>query len=542
MHLRSPPSQTVHGARTLAITPAGVAGTLLLAVIVIVFVRLGFWQLDRMAEQRELNAGIAARLVAPPIRDVTALSDTAGLFYRAITISGEYDSDRSIILPGRSRRGLPGVYLVTPLLLAGRTDAVLVNRGWVPSPDAATIDVADFAVHGPVSVHGLVLPFPGRAESLSPMEPPPAPTSGGDGFRRVWYAVDEAALRAQYAYPLLPALVQELPSTAAAGSAALASARYPARLDPPPLDAGPHLGYALQWFSFAVIGIIGWIALVLRTRAPRPGPPAAVAALLLLGMAAPGRAQLRPLEPLEWRIFDAGVVLVADVGGGILWDQPATLAGSSGRLLEIGTYNLALRSSRIAIELRGTALWHLREDRRLRDPVEGVDPAENGVRREPGLALAATALRLTPDDWPADVVVRFGATIPTTSDESRLERDRTDFFALVGARYRRGPLSLRMENGVGINGTHSREYPQSDVWTYAFGAAYAAGPLRASADVVGRQDGHSWIVRGNEDMRELRVGFDAGERRWVGVRYILGLSGVSPEHGLRLKAGFLIGR
>ena len=27
--------------------------------------------------------------------------------------------------------------------------------------------------------------------------------------------------------------------------------RFPRRLDPPPMDQGPHLAYAVQWFLFA---------------------------------------------------------------------------------------------------------------------------------------------------------------------------------------------------------------------------------------------------------------------------------------------------
>lgn len=352
----------------LAVTPAGIIGTLLLAAIVLVFLKLGFWQLARLAEQREVNVGIAARLDAPAIAEPAALLDTTGLYYRVVAARGTYDNDRSIVLPGRSRRGLPGVYLLTPLRLAGRTDAVLVNRGWVPSADAATIEVSDFAVTDTVAMSGLVLPFPGRSESLSLRDTAAAPS-----FRRVWYTVDETALRAQFPYRLLPATLQLVPPAAEAGGIAPAGIdRYPTPLDPPPLDQGPHLGYALQWFSFALVGIIGWIALMMRARGPaRATPP--VMALLLFGIsAAPASAQLRPLEGMEWRVVDDGVL--------------------------------------------------------------------------------------------------FGAS------------------------------------------------------------------------VVGRQDGHSWVVHGNEDMRELRVGFDIGTRRWLSARYIRGLSEFSPEHGLRLGAGVTIAR
>jgi surfeit locus 1 family protein len=527
--------------RPFSITPGGVAGTIMLVIVVAVCVRLGFWQVARLGERRALNQQVAARLDAPPVANVDALEDTAGLFYRSATVRGVLDSDRSIVLPGRSHRGVPGVYLLTPLLLDGRTDGVLVNRGWVPSPDAATVDIADFAISDVLTVRGLILPFPGRAQSMAPPERlMPRPDAG---FRRVWFAVDEATLRAQYPYRLLPVMLQALPP--AAGEAAVP--RYPVRLEPPPLDEGPHLGYALQWFSFAIIGIIGWFAMVLRGRNPsRVVPPRVppllvplIVALAVASAAQPAQAQLRPLDPLEWRVFDKHTWLVVGAGSNMLWDQPATLAGTRGRLLEAGTYDVTFRSSRMAISLGGVAVWRFVDDDVERPPVYPARAANGRPRQDAGRAIASTLLRLSPAHWPADFVVRFGTTIPTTSDESGLERDRTDFFALFGARYRTGPLTLAMENGVGINGTVLPSYPQSDVWAYTFMASYDMGTLTPIAEIVGHQDGTSLTVRGNEDQRELRLGFDVGNEWWLRVRYVHGLSTFAPAHGVRLSVGML---
>jgi surfeit locus 1 family protein len=529
--------------RPFTITPGGVAGTIVLVLVVAACVRLGFWQVARLAERRALNEQVAARLDAPPVADVNALEDTVGLFYRTATVHGVLDGDRSIVLPGRSHRGVPGVYLLTPLLLDGRTDGVLVNRGWVPSPDAATVDIRDFAMSDELTLRGLVLPFPGRAQSMAPAE---RLTPRADaGFRRVWFAVDETTLRAQYPYRLLPVMLQALPP--AASEAAVS--RYPVRLEPPPLDEGPHLGYALQWFSFAIIGIIGWFAMVLRGRnrsaVPPPRAPPLLVPLLtalagtLAGAAGaqPVEAQLRPLDPLEWRVFDEHTWLVVGAGSNMLWDQPATLAGTRGRLLEAGSYDVTLRSSRMAISVGGVAVWRFIDEDVERQPVHPARAANGRPRQDAGRAIASTLLRLSPAHWPADVVVRFGATIPTTSDEIGLERDRTDFFALLGARYRRGPLTLAMENGVGINGTVMPSYPQSDVWAYTFTASYDMGILTSTAEMVGHQDGTSLAVRGNEDQKELRLGFDVGNQRWLRVRYSYGLSKFAAAHGLRLGVG-----
>src|SRR5690606_20817014 len=258
-----------------------------------------------------------------------------GVAYRIADARGLFDNDRYIVLPGRSHQGVPGVHLIMPLRLADRPAAVLINRGWVPSPDAATIDAADFAVRDSADVRGPVLPFPGRAQSLAPRDV----VARDSAFRHVWYTIDESALRAQFPYPLLDVMIRQLPDASSAE-------RYPARLGPPVLDEGPHLGYALQWFAFALVGIIGWFALVIRSRsAPRATVPFVV--LAMFGTPAEASAQLRPLDPLEWRIFDDDVGLVAGVGAGVLFDQPATLAGTRGTLLEIGRYSLAYRSRRI---------------------------------------------------------------------------------------------------------------------------------------------------------------------------------------------------
>ena len=508
----------------LSVTPAGVLGTLLVLVVVAVCARLGFWQLDRLSERRALNAGVAARLHAAPIDDVSALADTTGLFYRVVTTRGLYDNERSIILPGRSHQGVPGVHLLTPLRIEGHAEAVLVNRGWVPSADAATVPLEQFIVTGATTVRGLVLPFPGANASLAPR------ASGHDsaGFRRTWFRIDAAALRAQYPYRLYDVTVQQLPAADAP--------RYPIRLDPPALNQGSHLGYAMQWFSFALIALIGWLAMVLRSRAPRRAAPVAALFLLLVSPAT-AAAQLRPLDPMDWHVYDGGTFLVGSAGVGALWGQPATLAGVEGRLLELGNYRVTFRIDRMAIELAGTALWRLTEQEVIAPPANGVDPSNGSPRQDAGFASAATILNLTSGRLPVDVVVRFGARIPTTSDESGLDRDRTDFFAVAGMRYQTGALSFTAENGLGIHGTNRPGEPQTDVWAYSFGTEYRHNGFFGNAQLVGHQDGRRNVLRGNEDLRELRIGGGFGHERTVDFTYIRGLSDFSPRHGLRLNIG-----
>lgn len=243
----------------MRITRAGVAGTLLAVAAATVCVRLGFWQLDRLEQRVATNVLLEERMEAAPIAMTTARIDTAGLPYRRVELVGEYDHGREIVRAGRARQGTPGVHVLTPLRLADGS-AVLVNRGWLPSQDGATVDLAPFREEGPVRLVGLALPFPEARGG----DPRAAAARAGEEirvgeegeFRRVWYRLDGEEVRAQYPYDVAPFYVQALPDEAAPPR--------PIRIPLPALDKGPHLGYAIQWFGFATIALGGWLILILR--------------------------------------------------------------------------------------------------------------------------------------------------------------------------------------------------------------------------------------------------------------------------------------
>lgn len=243
--------------------------TLLLGVVAFalaaLFVRLGFWQLARLEQRRERNAAWERAMAMPPVPlDRAAWAaierDPARWANRRVRAAGAYDPAGEVLLRGRSQGGKPGVHVVTPLLV-GESGAVLVNRGWAPSPDGATLDARPLAEPGPRVVEGVLQPVPstqdGGAPSYSGREPARTLT-----FRRL----DLAALRGRTPRPLLPLYVQQLPGTGPATPGALQ------RVAPPELSEGNHLSYAVQWFSFAAIAIAGFLLLAFRRSPARDLP------------------------------------------------------------------------------------------------------------------------------------------------------------------------------------------------------------------------------------------------------------------------------
>jgi surfeit locus 1 family protein len=209
--------------------------------IAAVCVRLGFWQLDRLHQRRAHNALVAAARARPElqIRGWPALP-TDSLRDRRLRAEGVYDYARERLWHGRSYEGIPGVDFVTPLRLSDST-AVLVDRGWAPSPDGYHVDQRAYREADSAEVVGL-----GMA----------APRGRGD--------VDLMALRDSVPYRLLPVVIQELRTpTPLYRPLPPALTRWPL----PELSDGPHLSYVIQWFSFAVIIVVG--SLLLRRQRAR---------------------------------------------------------------------------------------------------------------------------------------------------------------------------------------------------------------------------------------------------------------------------------
>ena len=249
-------------------------------------------------------------------------------------------------------------------------------------------------------------------------------------------------------------------------------------------------------------------------------------------------AQLRPLEPVEWRAFDGPGTAHVALGAGVLTDQRASLAGTQGTLQEIGNWLLTYRSGRIALEFSGTAVRRFTDDTVLTAAFERTDEPDGTARVDAGDVRIATVLHVLGGFERAAVLLRFGTRLPTTSDEPGLDRDRTDFFATVAARHALSRVLRAFgEAGVGINSTIVDSYPQSDVLLYVAGVEARLAPVTLSALVAGQDDLHERVIRGNEDLAEVRLGATIGDHRWLEVEMVRGIADFSPGWGVLLQAG-----
>jgi surfeit locus 1 family protein len=245
-----------------ALRPRWVLSHVLVAALVVVMISLGFWQLRRLDERQERNSLISERTgeTTAPLADVVAVDGTAdaasSVRFRRVEASGSYEPGSDVVVRNRTFRGQPGSWLLAVLRLDDG-DAVIVNRGWVPVTGAQEPPDDALAPDGPVMIEGLAERTQERGRFGS--------TDPDTGILRRVARVDVARLAEQVdgaVYPVWIQLERERPDPG----------DLPVPVDPPELGEGNHFSYAMQWFAFSVIALIGY-PLVLRRVARQADDP-----------------------------------------------------------------------------------------------------------------------------------------------------------------------------------------------------------------------------------------------------------------------------
>ncbi|MBV6395808.1 MAG: hypothetical protein HFACDABA_01390 [Anaerolineales bacterium] len=211
--------------------------------------RLGVWQLDRLAQRRAFNAHVTSMRALPPLDlNADADSDLAALEYRAVTALGTYDFANQVALRNQYYEGRYGYHLLTPLLLFdGR--AILVDRGWIPAEgNDSPAGWTRYETAAPAMVEGVMRLGAAKIPFGANPDPTLSPAQSRLDF---WNFVNIERLAAQIPYPILPAYIQPNPDAAA-------STPPIAQQPTIELTEGPHFGYALQWFAFAAILLVGY--------------------------------------------------------------------------------------------------------------------------------------------------------------------------------------------------------------------------------------------------------------------------------------------
>ncbi|HEX8990783.1 MAG TPA: SURF1 family protein [Anaerolineales bacterium] len=234
--------------------------TLLVLAGAAVCIALGIWQLNRLRQRRASNAQVSTIQAMAPLElpAEAGSNDLTTMQYRRVNATGMFDGAHQVAILNHYNEGEYGYHLMTPLVMSGG-DAILVDRGWIPpETNSSPASWHQYDVTSAVAVHGIIqlsAPAPVFGAATDPTLMP-----GQTGLDR-WIHVNIPRLAQQVPYPLLPVYIEPDPVPGAT------TPPIPSQ-DQPDLSDGPHLGYAVQWFGFATIMLVGYPFYVRRRETP----------------------------------------------------------------------------------------------------------------------------------------------------------------------------------------------------------------------------------------------------------------------------------
>lgn len=225
---------------------------LFVAALAVTFVQLGEWQLHRLDQRRERNANVVANQAKPVVDWQQAFIDTVAEDeqWQRVSITGTYLPEHQLEVRYRSVGGQAGSEWVVPMKTSGGK-LVLIDRGFTTRDDG-TVVAAKAPPSGVVTVEGFVRRNErGKSTAIVPVQ----------GSVRL---INAPAIAEVLGLPLADGYIQQITSDPATPDLT------PVGL--PETDEGPHLSYAVQWFLFTAVAVIGMVLLLradLRERRKR---------------------------------------------------------------------------------------------------------------------------------------------------------------------------------------------------------------------------------------------------------------------------------
>ena len=224
----------------------GLGPTLGAAALIALTLWLGRWQVHRGDEKEARQALLEARAAEAPLALTGPVGSAEPILYRRVRASGEWLARGQVFIDNQIFEGRAGYHVMTPLQLAGKKDAVLVNRGWIARgpeyPRPPTVAVPE----GPAQVSGMATLPPKRFLELAP--------ENVQGPVRQNLSLDR--YRAESGIAILPVVV--LADAAAPGLSAVR--------EKPDTGVERHREYSLTWFSLAATTLVLWLVLNVKRR------------------------------------------------------------------------------------------------------------------------------------------------------------------------------------------------------------------------------------------------------------------------------------
>lgn len=129
--------------------------------LVFIFSNMGVWQYHRAQQKRLLIQAYAERPFQQPLGFSSLFDEKTDSRFYSVNLKGRFDNQHQIFLDNKTMDGQVGYEVYTPFLVEGTTQAILIDRGWLPANRDRNILPTVEPVQASLSLKGVVNLPPG---------------------------------------------------------------------------------------------------------------------------------------------------------------------------------------------------------------------------------------------------------------------------------------------------------------------------------------------------------------------------------------------
>lgn len=216
------------------------------AVFLPLMLSLGFWQLSRAEEKREILEAREQRINTPAVALEALAADAERQFTNA-EARGQIDNQRTFLEDNQIRRGRPGYEVLTPMRveLNGSEQWLLLNRGWI----AAGVDRSTLPEIPPMQDQIASGYLHIRSKHKLVLREAPWPE---DTWPLVIQKIDLKKIEQKLGLPVYPYVLR----VTDAGSLNSPEQLFDKQWTLVSVQPEKHTGYAVQWFTMTTALVI----------------------------------------------------------------------------------------------------------------------------------------------------------------------------------------------------------------------------------------------------------------------------------------------
>lgn len=230
-------------------------GLLVLLICVPVFIKLGLWQYGKARLKQDIQNSYNASQDNAALSLPSRLDNPDAWKYKKVTTKGRYETQYQILLDNQVEDSRAGFHVITPLKIDGKNAYVLVNRGWVEGGARHDAIPTITTPQTPVEITGLVwLP----AKKIFTLEG----KTEQQQWQPVWQHMDMERYQKSVPIQVLPIIIK-LDAKSEAGG-------FVRNWQLPAEKIATNLGYAYQWFGFAIASVLIFLYTSISKASPQP--------------------------------------------------------------------------------------------------------------------------------------------------------------------------------------------------------------------------------------------------------------------------------